>query len=98
MDCSHPGPCEPTLSASICALVQRAHSVKYSVNDTWQFAEISPYLFALYNPVRRELVALGTLEEILASYRARQPFAPIKREEVGRKPTPSRFQNIKVNI
>ena len=85
------------LSPRDCGSVQLAQSLKYDTNRTWQFAEIAPDLFALYNPVRRELVALGTIEEVLQHYRTREAFVPIKREEVGRKPAP-RFQNVVVNI
>lgn len=99
MTCTHEGICNPSLSASVCARVQLAQSRKYDVNLTWQFAEIEPGLFALYNPIRRELVALGTLNEILAAYRNRQPFVPIKREELSlSKPRHSRFKNVVVNI
>lgn len=76
MICTHEGPCDHTRSSHRCALRQRAESVKYSVNDTWQFAEIAPDTFALYNPVHRELRCIGTLDECLATYRAREPYVP----------------------
>lgn len=74
MECSHSGPCAAELSPAICARRQQAESVKYSVNLTWQFAEIEPDFFALYNPIHREVAALGTIEECLAVYRARAPY------------------------
>lgn len=98
MQCSHTGHCSPTLCASTCASVRLAQSCKYDVNLTWQFAEIRPGLFALYNPIRRELAALGTFEEILTAYRTRQPFVPVQRTELAPRRSPHRFQNVKVNI
>jgi hypothetical protein len=87
------------LSPCECGLVQLAASRKYDVNLTWQFAEIRPGLFALYNPIRRELVALGTIEEVLQHYRAREPFVPVQRQELSRnRRIPPAFHNIKVNI
>jgi hypothetical protein len=89
--CTHEGSCQPSLSAAVCSQVQLANSLKYSVNHTWHFAEIAPNIFALYNPIRRELVAIGNMEEILAVYRAREPFVPYTRRN-------PRFQNIRINI
>jgi hypothetical protein len=97
--CSHEGPCGLANDVRSCGFVQRAQSLKYSTNHTWQFAEIAPALWALYSPIRRELVALGTIDEILEVYRARKPFVPVKRAELPlSRPAPSRFQNIVVNI
>lgn len=94
--CDHEGHCEPALCPSDCGIVQLAQSLKYSVNHTWQFAELSPGIFALYNPVHRELIAIGKLEEIISAYRSRKSFVPPVRAAPQR--LVSRFQNVKVNI
>lgn len=96
--CSHTGPCSLAHCPSICSTVQFACSRKYDVNLTWQFAEVRPDLFALFNPIRRELIALGSIEEVLAVYRAREPFIPVRREELAPRKPALRFQNVKVNI
>lgn len=93
--CSHFGPCGPAHFTRDCIRLQRAQAIKYSVNDTWHIAELEPELFALYSPIRRQVVAIGSLEEIITAYRAREPFIPITRTP----PTkPRRFENVKVNI
>lgn len=53
---------------------QKALARKYDVNLTWHFAEIEPGLFALFNPIHRDLECLGTIEEVLVAYRARKPY------------------------
>lgn len=86
------------LCPSECGTVQLAKSIKYDSNRTWQFAEIAADTFALYNPIRRELVCIGTIEEVLEHYRAREPFIPIKRSELPLNRPARVFHNIKVNI
>lgn len=93
----HPENCDH-LSAATCALRQRAEARKYDVNLTWLFAEIEPDVFVLYSPIRREVILIGTIEEILAAYRARKPFIRVTQSELTRLRPSSRFQNVKVNI
>lgn len=95
--CTHTGPCSPSHSPRDCGTLQFALSRKYDVNLVAHMAELSPGVFVLYNQIRREVTAIGTLEEIIAAYRARLPFVPIRREELSRRPT-TRFLNVRVNL
>lgn len=96
--CLHEGPCAPGLSPAECSVVQVAASRKYDVNLTWNIAEIAEGTFALFNPVHRDLVAIGSLDEVIAAYRARPPFTRITRETLpSRKRLPA-FADIVVNI
>lgn len=74
MTCTHEGPCGIAWGSGQCALVQRANARKYDPNQVWNFQELEPGIFALYNPIQRELVALGSIDEVLAVYRARTPY------------------------
>lgn len=97
MTCDHDDPCSAKHSSGICARKQRAEARKYDSALVWQFAEIEPGWFALYNPIRRavELIT-DDWAELLRHYRARPPFVPVKRDEL-RKPTID-LSNLEFNL
>jgi len=72
--CTHTGPCSSAHFIRDCGAVQFAGARKYDVNLVWQFAELRPNLFALYNPIHRDVACIGTIEDCLAVYRARTPY------------------------
>lgn len=76
-------------------LEQLAQARKYDVNLTWLIAELEPDTWCLYSPVRREPVCIGTLDEIIAAYRSREPFVPYERTAVRKS---RRFENVIINL
>lgn len=72
MTCCHAGKCDADKHADECDLVQKALSHRHDSANTWLFYEIESGVFALFDG-SRTIVCIGTIEEIVAAYRNREP-------------------------